>query len=218
MITYILIALLFLSAFTLIAYFFSLNFINKKKKDKSIRIANTFIYEVTPQIKTERFFINILLFISLASTLGGTIVFASNYLDVMPIVIAVLSTILLFCLGTIPFINIKFLKEHLYLSLGAVVTFFAANGLNAFLSYNILKLFDYKDVTAIISLVISGILFLISFIFIMNPKLFYLKNDVNDEVIARPKTIHLAYTEWAILFSSPLILVPLILISSVLSI
>lgn len=218
MITYILIALLFLSAFTLIAYFFSLNFINKKKKDKSIRIANTFIYEVTPQIKTERFFINILLFISLASTLGGTIVFASNYLDVMPIVIAVLSTILLFCLGAIPFINIKFLKEHLYLSLGAVVTFFAANGLNVFLSYNILKLFDYKDVTAIISLVISGILFLISFIFIMNPKLFYLKNDVNDEVIARAKTIHLAYTEWAILFSSPLILVPLILISSVLSI
>ena len=215
MITYILIGLIALSLFTLVSYFFAINIIYKKYNKESLNIRNTFMFEVCPQFKTDNFFIDILLFISLASTLGGVIVFASSYLTVMPIVIAILSLIFLFCNAMIPFINIKFLKEHLYLNLGSIVCYFAISGLLTYLSYGICKLYDYQNVTAIIALVISALLLLGAFFFIFNPRIFDLKMDSKDGEVVRPKLIHLAFSEWLILFITPLTLVPLILLSSI---
>jgi hypothetical protein len=215
MITYILIGLIALSLFTLVSYFFAINIIYKKYNKESLNIRNTFMFEVCPQFKTDNFFIDVLLFISLASTLGGVIVFASSYLTVMPIVIAILSLIFLFCNAMIPFINIKFLKEHLYLNLGSIVCYFAISGLLTYLSYGICKLYDYQNVTAIIALVISALLLLGAFFFIFNPRIFDLKMDNKDGEVVRPKLIHLAFSEWLILFITPLILVPLILLSTI---
>ncbi len=215
MITYILIGLIALSLFTLVSYFFAINIIYKKYNKESLNIRNTFMFEVCPQFKTNNFFIDILLFISLASTLGGVIVFASSYLTVMPIIIAILSLIFLFCNAMIPFINIKFLKEHLYLNLGSIVCYFAISGLLTYLSYGICKLYDYQNVTAIIALVISALLLLGAFFFIFNPRIFDLKMDNKDGEVVRPKLIHLAFSEWLLLFITPLTLAPLILLSTI---
>ncbi len=215
MITYILIGLISLAVFTLVSYFFAINIIYKKYNKESLNIKNTFMFEVCPQFKTTNAFIDVLLFISLAATLGGVIVFTSKYLTVMPIVIAVLSLIFLFCVAMIPFINIKFLKEHLYLNLGSIVCYFAISGLLTYLSYGICKLYDYQNVTAIIAMVISAILLLGAFVFIFNPKIFDLKMDVQDGETVRPKLIHLALSEWILTFVTPLILIPLILLSTI---
>jgi hypothetical protein len=217
MITYLLIGLLALSFFSTMSYYFAINLLNRKFDKKNINYKNTFPFEVVPQFKTDNFFINILLFISLASTLTGAIIFASKYLEVMPVIMAVITLLLVAVIAALPFINIKFLKEHLYLSLALVVLFFALSGFLMYISFSITKLFDYKNVTSIIAMVVSGVLLLISLFFIFNPKLFNLNNEVKEDgEMIRPKVFYLALAEWCIPLLSPLTLVPLILLASIL--
>ena len=216
MIAYILIGLLSLSLLCLGAFYFAINLLNKKKEKKDIDIRNTFPYEKYPQLKTDNFFINILYFLSAIAPMVGSILFMTYHLGVISIFVSVFSIILLFFLVTIPFINIRKLKEHLYLDVGLVVMHFALSGFSLYLSYSICKLFDYQNVSAIIAIVISGILFLFSLCFVANPRLFDLKMQVKEEETIRPKVIPLALSEWLILLSTPLYLVPLILLATIL--
>ena len=216
MISYILIGLLSLSVFSIGAFYFAINLLNKRKEKKNIDIRNTFPFEKIPFLKTDNFFINILYFLSLLSIVAGIILFMTYHLGVVTIFIGVISIILLFFVVVIPFVNINKLKEHLYLDIGMVVTHFALSGFLTYLSYSICKLTDYHNVTAIASLVVSGLIFLFSLCFVANPRLFDLRMQVKEEDVERPKIIPLAFSEWLLMLSPFLFLVPLILLSTVL--
>ena len=214
--TYILIALLAASIILLGSYIFAINIIYKKSNNSLYDMRNTFIYEVAPHYKTALFSINFLLYLSLASTLVGVILFASRYIDVLPVFLVIASLIYLVSLGFISQISLNKLKEHLYLSMGSIIGLFASSGLLTYLSYSLLRLYDYQNVTLIISLVVSGLILLGALIVILNPKIFNLKMETNEKgETVRPRTITLAYSEWTLLLLSITITVPLILISTV---
>ena len=216
MISYILIGLLGASLFALVAFFFSLSLIYKKKNNKSINLLNTFTFEATPKLKRNEGTSPVLLFVSLGATIVGAIVFASRYMDVLPIVLVVIMTIMSFTTAMLPLLSLNKLKEHLYLNLGSVISFATSSAFLTYLSYSMCKAYDYKNASLIIAMVISGLLFLFSLFFVFNPQLFNLNNDKNEDGEAmRKKFIPLAFSEWMIIFSSPIFLIPLILISSV---
>lgn len=213
-ITYILLATFSLSILMMISFFISTLIINKKN-NKNIDIRNVFPFEarLTNQYKS----INVFLFISFISTLGGAILFASKYLDVLPIILVVAVLLLLFSTAAIFYIDLRHLKEHLYISLAIVALYFLAVGFLTYLSHSICKLFDYQNITGIISLVISALLLLLALFFIINPKIFDLKMNVDEKGNeSRPKYFHLAFTEWVISLSIPLLQLPLILLASIL--
>ena len=216
MITYILIGLLTLIGVTLGSYFFSINIIYKKINKKNIDIRNTFPFEVVPQKKTDNFFINSLYLIYLLVLLASTIVFAFKFTSVLTVVIAVATFFITLFLSILPFTSFVSLKKHLYLNVGVVILFFLVNGLLTYLSYSICKLTDYHNATAIVSLVVSALIFLFSLCFVANPRLFDLKMQVKEEDVSRPKVIPLALSEWLLMFSAPLFLIPLILLATVL--
>ena len=213
-IRYILIASASASIIFMGAYFVAVNFINRKVEKRSVDIRNTFIYEVNPPFRSKFGSLNVLLFASLVCTLVGVILFASKYLETMPIVLAVISTVLMFCLGSLPFVNIKYLKEHLYLDLGAIILYALACAFELYLSASIAKIYDFSRVGLIIAIVVSAILFLVSLFFIFNPSLFNLRNQANENgEYERAKFIPLVFSEWVILFSSSLLLIPLLIIT-----
>ena len=213
MISYILIGLLGAAIFTLVAFYFAASLIYKKKNSRDINLLNTFTFEV---VKSGVGSIVPLLFVSLGATIAGAIVFTSRYTDVLPIVLVVIMTIMGFCTAMLPLLSLNKLKEHLYLNLGAIISFATAAAFLTYLSYSMCKVYDYKNISLIIAMVVSGLLFLFSLVFVFNPHLFILNNDRNEEgEIVRKKYIPLAFSEWMIIFSSPIFLIPLILISSV---
>lgn len=217
MIQFVLIGLFGLSVVTLICYIFSLIFFYKKMGRGVINIKNTFHFELAPQFKTEFFYLNIPLFISIGSTIAAVVLFVVNHLETIPIIAGILGVLFLIVISLIPFINIKLLKEHLYASLAILVLFFALTGFLAYYSYFVSKMYDFKNPSLIISLVISALLFIFALYFIFNPRLFDLKLEKNEkDEVNRPKVIHLAFMEWMLTLSSPLIIIPLILITSVL--
>ncbi len=217
MIKYLIIGFLALSVFSLVSYFFALNTLYNKENKKLIRVMNVFPFEVVPPLKGERNSINILLFISLGSTFVSFVLFTVRFFGAIPLVAAIFSLLLLFCLGAICFINLSYLKEHLYLSIGVLVSDLTIAALLTILSYRILKVYDYKSISAIISLVISGLLVIKSLVFVFNPKIFNLNyaHDKDDNLV-RPRIIPLASLEWLSLLFSPLYLIPIILLSTIL--
>ena len=217
MIKYLIIGFLALSVFSLVSYFFALNTLYNKENKKLIRVMNVFPFEVVPPLKGERNSINILLFVSLGSVFISFVLFTVRFFGVIPLVVSIFSLLLLFCLGAICFINLSYLKEHLYLSIGVLVSDLTIAALLTILSFKILQVYDYKSIPAIFSLVISGILLIKSLFFVFNPKIFNLNlsRDKDDNLI-RPNFIPLAALEWTTLLSSPLYLIPIILLSTIL--
>ena len=140
-------------------------------------------------------------------------IFVSLHHGVIVIFILVISVLLAFCLIAAPLLSLKTLKEHLYIDVAMMVLFFALNGFLTYFSYSICKLYDYKNVTAIIAMVVSAILLLFSLLFVFNPRIFDLRMNEDN---TRPKVIPLALSEWLIIFTSPLSIIPLILLAGIL--
>ena len=214
-ITFILIALFGASYFLLASYLVSIYLLYKKeRKNEPLKLRNTFIYEMTPHFKTSNFFINALLYISTALVLVGFILFTTKYIETITVSIMVTCLLFLACFCFLTQVPLTKLKEHLYLSLGSMVGFFATSGLLTYMSYSMNKLMDWQNVNLIIAIVVSGIIFLASLVFIFFPGLFNLRNEVNEKgESVRPHFLPLAFLEWMILFIYPLILIPLILMS-----
>ena len=214
---FIFIGLFILAVLSLASYFIVLTFFYKKLGKEKINLLNTFPYEIVSQFKTEFFYLNILLFVSLGSTLAALILFMSTHVSLLPMIACSLGAVFMIVSAIIPFINIKVLKEHLYADLGMIVLFFASTGFLAYYSYFVAKAYDFRNSSLIIALVVSGLLFLFALYFIFNPKLFdlNLKKNEKDELV-RPKVFHLAFMEWCLIIASTLINIPLILIASVL--
>lgn len=213
---YILVAIFSFSIFTLLAYLFAINVLSKKKNNKLINMRNEFPFEVAPPLKSERAFLNVLLFSSFGGLIVSYILFAVKYLNFLPVFLVVLVTLLAFCLCAIPFIYIRYLREHLYLDIAIVAIFFFISGLLSYFSFSVMKLTNFTNPNPIISFVMSILFLITSLLFVLNPRLFNLNNEVNEESNTRRKTIPLCVCEWTILLSSNLLVVPLILLATVL--
>ena len=106
MTTYLLIASLIASVFSLLIFYFSVNLIYKKYNKKNINVLNTFTFEVTPKLKSKEGSITYILFLFLALVLFGVISFVSRFIDVLPIIFLVLVVIMLFCLAFLPLLSL----------------------------------------------------------------------------------------------------------------
>lgn len=217
MITYLLIGLLALAVVAFMSYFFAINLIYKKLNKKSIGIFNTFPFEVVPQKRTDRFFINSLYYIGLLAIVASSVIFTVKYFSVLTVVMSVAVAFVSLFASVIPLTSFNSLKKHLYLDVGMVILSFLFNGLVTYLSFSISKLFDFQNAVGIICIVIGGLLLIPSFYFIFNPRLFNLANEINDDVISRPKYIPLAFAEWIIPLLSAIGIVVLTMLSSILS-
>ena len=218
MISYLLIALMVAAIISISSYFFAINSLYKKEYKKNISFRNTFILEAAPHNKSKESFVNILLYIPLLCLIASAALFMSKYYLFSEVtLIGLLSTTVIFsfCVAMLPHIDLKYLKEHLYLNLGSIILYALASSFVLYLSYYFCKLYDFVNITLIISFAISILLFLVSLIFIFNRRLFDLSNetDENGEPI-RAKFIPLAASEWIITISSILLIIPLILMSA----
>ena len=209
----VLISLFACSLIFLIAYILVINILYSKENKRMLNMKNTFLYEGSSFVVTKGF-----LFVSLLTTLAASIIYTSHYFSEpygsLSIFVVVITSILVFCLGALPFVSFRTLKEHLYLDIGALVTLIALFGIETYYCYDIYKLYDYSNNYALAGLIVSAFLLLITLSFVFNPHLFDLKMNIREEGVERKKIIVLALLEWTMPFLSSISIVPLILLSS----
>lgn len=214
MITYILISIFALAIICSFGFVISVNTLYKSKNRRGINFKNEFPFETVPSFKGEYAYLNIFLLLSLLATVSGFILYMVNNINVIPIVLVIVIVIYSFCVISIPFIPLNRLKEHLYLSLGIIITDFIVSAFLTYLSYIIAKRFEFLKVAPIVAIVISALLVIKSLIFIFNPKLFNLKYERNDQgELIRPKVVKLAFYQWTAIICSPLYLIAIILLT-----
>ena len=214
MITYILISIFALAIICSFGFVISVNALYKSKNRRGINFKNEFPFETVPSFKGEYAYLNIFLLLSLLATISGFILYMVNNINVIPIVLVIVIVIYSFCVVSIPFIPLNRLKEHLYLSLGIIITDFIVSAFLTYLSYTVAKRFEFLKVAPIVAIVISGLLVIKSLIFIFNPKLFDLKYERNDQgELIRPKVVKLAFYQWSAIICSPLYLIAIILLT-----
>ena len=123
----------------------------------------------------------------------------------------IIAIILIFTLCCIPFIGLEKLREHLLLDISSLVLLLGLTGMQAFYGFQLFRLYrsNYDLAASIVALV----LFVFVLAMIVNPKLFDLKNDIDEQGNPkRKKVIYLALTEWLLYPLGILTLIPLILI------
>ena len=209
----VLLSLFIASIVFLFVYIFVINILYSKENKKLLNMKNTFLYEGSSLVYTKGF-----LFVSLIATLVASIIYTSHYFSKpygsLSIFIVVISAIMVFCLGALPFVSFRTLKEHLYLDIGALVALIALFGIEAFYCFDVYKLYDYNNSYALAGFIVSLALVFTTLIFVFNPHLFDLKMNIREEGVERKKVIVLALLEWSMLFLSALSTIPLVLLSN----
>ena len=192
------------------SFYFSLQLIYKSIEKKSFSIRNTFMFEVTPGFKDKNGFMNYMFLAGVIVSIAPYLYLAFKNANTFTVIIGVLSILLAFCLVLLPFISFIRLREHFYLSLGALVTLFSILVMESYYGFHLYKY--YLDELYLTSGIVGASLALIALIGIVNPKLFDLKNEVDESgQIKRKKFIFLAFTEWMMYPLSILALVPMLL-------
>ncbi len=196
--------------FGLIFLFISL--IYKKVEKRRLKITNTFPFETIPEFKSKEGILNYFIIFSLLLIMFPFIFYSTLRFNSFVLTMVVMSTLAAFCLGALPFVSLNKLREHFYLVVGALVSILA---LLAIEGYYLLKLYNlYLDNYYLIGGIVSLVLAFFVLILIINPKLFNLKNDIDEQGNSvRKKFISLAFTEWILYFFFLASLVPLLLSS-----
>ena len=192
-------------------YFFFLQYIQKKRNKKLARITNTFLYEIIPKFNESTVFINCLMLFGVAVSLFPFIYYLAYNIQFYSVTIMIIAIILIFTLCCIPFIGLEKLREHLLLDISSLVLLLGLTGMQAFYGFQLFRLYrsNYDLAASIVALV----LFVFVLAMIVNPKLFDLKNDIDEQGNPhRKKVIYLALSEWLLYPFSILALIPLILI------
>ena len=192
-------------------YFFFLQYIQKKRNKKLARITNTFLYEITPKFNESTAFINCLMLFGVAVSLFPLVYYLAYNIQFYSVTIMIIAIILIFTLCCIPFIGLEKLREHLLLDISSLVLLLGLTGMQAFYGFQLFRLYrsNYDLAASIVALV----LFVFVLAMIVNPKLFDLKNDIDEQGNPhRKKVIYLALSEWLLYPLSILALIPLILI------
>ena len=194
-----------------LSYFFFVQYIQKVKNKKLARIANTFLYEVTPRFNEKTSFINYVLLFGIIVSLFPFIYYIVYTRNTYSVTVMIIAIVLMFTLAAIPFIGLDKLREHLFLDVIALVLLIALFGMEAFYGFQMYRL--YLDTYALAASIVALVLFTFSLVMIINPKLFDLKNDMDESGNpSRKKIIFLALSEWIFYPLSILSLVPLLLL------
>lgn len=193
------------------SFYVAIQIIYKSIEKKNFKLSNTFMFEVTPGFKDKNSFVNYMLLASVVISIAPYIYLLTQNASTFTISIAIISIVLAFCLVLLPFISFIRLKEHFYLSLGALVSLFALFGMETYYGFHLYKY--YLNDMYLIAGIVAVSLALIVLIGIINPKLFDLKNEVDESgQTKRKKFIFLAFTEWMMYPLASLALVPILLI------
>ena len=196
-----------------LSYFFFIQFIQKRINKKTAKIANTFLYEITPKFSESTSFVNYVLLFGIAVTIFPFIYYLIYNFNNYSLGMAIAAILLAFCLCCIPFIGLNKLREHLYLDVGAIVLLAALIGVESLYMVSLYRL--YRGIYQLIAMIVALVLFASVLVLIINPKLFDLKNEMDEEGNPkRKRIIFLALSEWLLYPLSLLSLVPLILISA----
>ena len=194
------------------SYFFFIQYIQKVSNKKVARIANTFLYEITPKFYEKTSFINYVLLFGIIVSLFPFIYYIVYTLNAYSVSMTIIAIILMFALATIPFLGLDKLREHLFLDIVALVLLIALFGLEAFYGFQTYRL--YINYYALAAMIVALLLFAFVLLMTINPKLFDLKNDIDEQGNShRKKIIYLALTEWMLYPLSILSLVPLLLLT-----
>ena len=193
------------------SYFFFVQYIQKIRNKKLARIANTFLYEITPRFNEKTSFINYVLLFGIIVSLFPFIYYIVFTLNTYSVTVMVIAIVLMFALSIIPFIGLDKLREHLFLDVVALVLLIALFGMEAFYGYQMYRL--YLDEYALAAMIVALVFFTFTLAMIVNPKLFDLKNEIDEQGNpSRKKIIFLALSEWMFYPLSILSLVPLLLL------
>ena len=193
------------------SYFFFVQYIQKIRNKKLARIANTFLYEITPRFNEKTSFINYVLLFGIIVSLFPFIYYIVFTLNTYSVTVMVIAIVLMFALSIIPFIGLDKLREHLFLDVVALVLLIALFGMEAFYGYQMYRL--YLDEYALAAMIVALVFFAFTLAMIVNPKLFDLKNEIDEQGNpSRKKIIFLALSEWMFYPLSILSLVPLLLL------
>lgn len=193
------------------SYFFFVQYIQKIRNKKLARIANTFLYEITPRFNEKTSLINYVLLFGIIVSLFPFIYYIVYTLNTYSVTVMVIAIVLMFALSIIPFIGLDKLREHLFLDVVALVLLIALFGMEAFYGYQMYRL--YLDEYALAAMIVALVFFAFTLAMIVNPKLFDLKNEIDEQGNpSRKKIIFLALSEWMFYPLSILSLVPLLLL------
>ncbi len=192
-----------------IAYFFLSTYNYKKRFENKYDVKSFFPYELNYESKiTDNLLGNIALILSMLVSMGlfglGLAYFKTNGYLIATIIAGIVYSILV--LG-IHFVPLKLLKFHfvvmIILFVAAIFTPMAL-GLTSFSVYQ-----NTKNVFLVVIMIISFIIGLTMFAFVMNPKLsFNIKMKVavdeqGNEKYIRPNFILVAFTEWLMVLLLP---------------
>lgn len=176
---YLIFTSLFLSLFFYISYLFFVQYIYKVKEKKLFNLRNTFLYEVTPKFYEKTSFINYVLLFGVGFNFFPFIYYVVYNLETYSVTLLIIGLILLFVLCLIPFIGLDKLREHLYFDVSSIALLLGLFIVESYYSYSLYRLYqnDYQLVAMIIALV----LLVFTLLMIFNPKLFDLKNELDEK-------------------------------------
>ena len=195
-----------------------------KKHDVKYSIKRMFPYEFNYPNSFKR---NIYGNFALVLAMVGTIVFYIYYMSntrsqsITIYVLVALSIGTAALIGCLLFMPLQFLRTHIIVSTLAMTCAFAMPALNALLGFETYRAVDANLAKAlsITAIIVGIILALVMVIFLFNPKAtykIYLDKSVDkdgNEVMARPKSIPIAFNEWWAIITFMLSPIPLILLS-----
>ena len=194
------------------SYLLFIQYIQRIRFKKSARLANTFPFEITPKFNEKTSFINYVFLFGLAVSLFPFIYYLTQNVHSYSISLMILAVLLIVALAIIPFIGLDKLREHLILDVSALILLVSLYAMEALYAHHLYKLSNYNlELAAMIVAIVFAVIVLV---LIINPKLFDLKNNVDEQGNpTRKKVIFLAVTEWLLYPLSILTLVPMLLLS-----
>ena len=193
-----------------LCYFFLSSFNYKKRFSNKYDVRCFFPYELNFESRlSENLLGNIALILSMAISIGlfafGLSYFKTNGYILAAIIAGIAYSILVLGLNFTP---LKLLRFHfVVMVIGFVASLFTpvAIGLTAFNVYQ-----TNKNIFPLILMIVCGVIGLVIFAFIMNPRLsFNIKMQVavdeeGNEKYIRPKFILVAFTEWMMILLQPI--------------
>ena len=206
------IAFLFVNIVTLGAFilFSILNYKNRFKMKYDLR--NHYPYELNYEGKfSDNLNGNIMLILFSITGILFYTMYNSNFNNGFLLFVLIAGSIYSVVLGSLVFISLKHLRMHLALVLVSIILAFLIPFSNAMACANNYK--TTQEIGALIMAIINALYCLFIFVLMINPRLSHWadleekKADDGTIKYVRPKVFILAFIEWSIILSSPLLMI-----------
>jgi len=221
---FISLAFLFASLALFVGGYFLSSTFYYKKHDVKYSIRRMFPYEFNyPNSFKRNIYGNIAFVLAMIVVITSYIYKMSNsnaqsIIIYVQVVLAIMNAAFISCLFFMP---LQFLRTHIVVSTLAMTFSFAMPALNALMGYEAYRLADENGAKAlsIIAIVIGTLLAVVMVIFLFNPRAtykIYLDKSVDkdgNEVMARPKSIPVAFNEWWAIITYFLSSLPIVLLN-----